>query len=251
MASLLRRSSVTDVEVPGPAAKIAAVQTSVDVLAGEQVAYIESLADKATRKRDRIASVLARIGHPIPGAKVAGNGVGGPFIPLAANADPETFRTGAALVAAEIDDLAAARRAAGRLPLSRPIASAPVTSGFGARLDPFLGRPAMHTGIDFRAAVGYPIRTTAAGTVSRAGYAGGYGLMVEIDHGDGLSTRYAHMSRISVSPGEVVPKGAIVGRAGSTGRSTGPHIHYEIRVDGEAIDPMRYIRAGGEIAAAL
>ena len=118
-------------------------------------------------------------------------------------------------------------------------------------MDPFLGRPAMHTGVDFRAAAGYPARATAGGTVITAEYTGGYGNMVEIDHGNGITTRYGHLSRIDVTVGQVVAKGAIVGRAGSTGRSTGPHLHYEVRVDGAAIDPMRYIKAGSEIAPLL
>jgi murein DD-endopeptidase MepM/ murein hydrolase activator NlpD len=95
------------------------------------------------------------------------------------------------------------------------------------------------------------VRSTAAGTVVIAEYNGGYGKMVEIDHGNGVTTRFGHLSRISVKAGERVAKGAIVGRAGSTGRSTGPHLHYEVRINGEAIDPMRYIRAGSEIGSLL
>ena len=129
--------------------------------------------------------------------------------------------------------------------------NAAVTSRFGTRLDPFLRRPALHTGVDFRAPKGYPVRSTAAGTVAIAEYNGGYGKMVEIDHGNGVTTRYGHLSRISVKTGDTIAKGALVGRAGSTGRSTGPHVHYEIRIDGEAIDPMRYIRAGSEIGSLL
>jgi hypothetical protein len=127
-----------------------------------------------------------------------------------------------------------------------------VTSRFGRRIDPFLGKPAMHTGIDFRAATGDPARATAGGTVVTAEYSGGYGNMVEIDHGNGISTRFGHMSRIDVTAGQIVSEGTIVGRAGSTGRSTGPHLHYEIRIDGAPIDPMRYIkRRHGNRAAAL
>jgi murein DD-endopeptidase MepM/ murein hydrolase activator NlpD len=95
------------------------------------------------------------------------------------------------------------------------------------------------------------VRATAAGVVTEAGNSGGYGIMVEIDHGNGLTTRYAHLSSISVKVGDRVATGAVVGHVGTTGRSTGPHLHYEVRVDGEAIDPMRYIRAGRELRGIL
>ena len=111
------------------------------------------------------------------------------------------------------------------------------TSGFGVRTDPFLGRPAMHTGLDFRAAQGDPVRATANGKVASAGWAGGYGRMVEIDHGNGLSTRYGHLSEIDVRVGDPVKIGQVIGAVGSTGRSTSPHLHYETRLDGEAVNP--------------
>jgi murein DD-endopeptidase MepM/ murein hydrolase activator NlpD len=112
------------------------------------------------------------------------------------------------------------------------------------RIDPFLGRPAMHTGIDFRGDIGEAIRVTAAGTVVSAGWSGGYGRMVEVDHGNGLSTRYGHLSEIDVKVGDRLKPGQSVGRLGSTGRSTGPHLHYETRIEGEAVDPSRFLHVG-------
>jgi murein DD-endopeptidase MepM/ murein hydrolase activator NlpD len=91
---------------------------------------------------------------------------------------------------------------------------------------------------------GDPVRATANGTVTTAGVNGGYGKMVEIDHGNGLSTRYGHLSAIDVTVGQVVRLGQTIGKIGSTGRSTGPHLHYETRVDGDAVDPQKYLRAG-------
>ena len=105
----------------------------------------------------------------------------------------------------------------------------------------------MHTGLDFRAEYGAPVRASGAGQVIAAEYAGGYGNMVEIDHGNGVSTRYGHLASIAVSPGEAIAAGVIVGRAGSTGRSTGPHLHYETRIDGEPVDPQRFLRAGARL----
>jgi murein DD-endopeptidase MepM/ murein hydrolase activator NlpD len=125
-----------------------------------------------------------------------------------------------------------------------------VTSGFGYRADPFLGRLALHPGVDLAEAYGAEIHAAASGRVVHAGPAGGYGNMVEIDHGNGLATRYAHMSETLVEEGQEVAKGAVLGRLGSTGRSTGPHLHYEVRVDGEPVDPERYLRAGADLAAA-
>ena len=117
------------------------------------------------------------------------------------------------------------------------------------RTDPFLGRPAMHTGIDFRGDTGEPVHATAAGKVTIAGWNGGYGKMVEIDHGNGLATRYGHLSEIDVKVGQIVRIGQVIGKIGSTGRSTGPHLHYETRIDGEAVDPQKFLRAGCGSAA--
>ena len=114
------------------------------------------------------------------------------------------------------------------------------------RIDPFLARPAMHTGLDFRGDTGEAIRVTAGGTVVSAGWSGGYGRMVEVDHGNGLSTRYGHLSEIDVKVGQTVKAGQTVGRMGSTGRSTGPHLHYETRIDGEAVDPQKFLHAGAK-----
>jgi murein DD-endopeptidase MepM/ murein hydrolase activator NlpD len=137
------------------------------------------------------------------------------------------------------------------VPLRMPLSGDPsVTSPFGYRADPFLGRLALHPGVDLAETYGSEIHAAAAGRVAHAGPAGGYGIMIEIDHGNGLATRYAHLSEVLVEEGEAVDKGAVLGRVGSTGRSTGPHLHYEVRVDGEPVDPERYLRAGADLAAA-
>lgn len=135
------------------------------------------------------------------------------------------------------------------MPYRKPVVgNVEFSSGFGVRSDPFLGRPAMHTGLDFRASTGDPVRVTANGKVVNAGWAGGYGRMVEVDHGNGLSTRYGHLSQINVKVGEIVKIGQVIGEVGSTGRSTGPHLHYETRIDGEAVDPQKFLRAGVRLA---
>ena len=140
--------------------------------------------------------------------------------------------------------------APGPVPGFRPASPLPavplagrVTSGFGPRSDPFTGEPSTHLGVDVGAPEGTPIRAPAPGVVVRAGPRGGYGNAVEIDHGDGVVTVYGHASEILVSTGEKVEAGREIARVGSTGRSTGPHLHFEVRVAGRAVDPRRALNA--------
>ncbi len=128
------------------------------------------------------------------------------------------------------------------LPNSNPIRAAYNSSSYGWRIDPFNGNKAFHEGLDFTANTGTPIRAAADGIVSNAEQNGAYGKLVKIEHGAGLETRYAHTSKIFVKVGERVTKGQIVAEVGSTGRSTGPHLHYEIRLNGAALDPRKYLK---------
>lgn len=128
----------------------------------------------------------------------------------------------------------------GRGELARPVDAA-MTSGFGPRRHPIFGTVRNHTGVDFGATAGTPIRAAADGVVALAGERGGYGNTVVVDHGGALATLYAHQSRIAVSPGAKVSRGQTVGYVGSTGYSTGPHLHFEVRIQGNPVDPMRYL----------
>ena len=127
-----------------------------------------------------------------------------------------------------------------RYPLSGEVS---MSSPFGYRPDPFLGRPALHPGVDLVQSYGSEIKATALGRVIHAGPMGGYGNAVDIDHGNGIVTRYGHMAEVLASEGQTVKAGDVIGRVGSTGRSTGPHLHYEVRVDGEPVDPERFLTA--------
>ncbi len=118
---------------------------------------------------------------------------------------------------------------------------AQMTSGFGVRADPFHGRAKNHSGVDLAKPTGTPIYATANGKIGRAGRVGSYGNLVEINHGNGYQTRYAHMHRIFVKSGQFVRRGTQIGEVGSTGRSTGPHLHYEVRFNGKALDPTPFI----------
>jgi murein DD-endopeptidase MepM/ murein hydrolase activator NlpD len=129
------------------------------------------------------------------------------------------------------------------LPNSSPVSVAFNSSSYGWRIDPFNGEKAFHEGLDFPAAVGTRINAAAGGIVSFAGPSADYGKLIKIDHGSGLETRYAHSSKLFVTVGQRVEKGQEIAEIGNTGRSTGPHLHYEIRFNGNALDPRRYLKA--------
>ncbi len=127
------------------------------------------------------------------------------------------------------------------LPQNTPVTAGFIGSGFGSRLDPFSGQMAMHAGLDFAAPVGTPILAAAGGVVSAAEYNAAYGNMLVIDHGNGLQTLYAHASKLEVGAGEIVRKGQQIARVGSTGRSTGSHLHFEVHVNGAPQNPARFL----------
>ena len=124
------------------------------------------------------------------------------------------------------------------MPSGMPLASTRLTSRFGNRFHPMSGRYQPHAGIDLAAPMGSPVMATADGIVNVAGWSGGYGLLIQIDHGGAVETRYAHLSQLAVAPGQSVKRGQIIGFVGSTGRSTGPHLHYEVRQSNVAVNPL-------------
>ena len=135
-----------------------------------------------------------------------------------------------------------AERGTMSVPSMKPVANLEFTSLYGVRSDPFRGTAAMHAGVDIPGPVGTPIYATADGVVGRSGWVGGYGNLVELEHGKGLQTRYGHMSKLMVAPGTRVARGQVIGLMGSTGRSTGSHLHYEVRMDGSAVNPVPYMQ---------
>jgi murein DD-endopeptidase MepM/ murein hydrolase activator NlpD len=236
-----------------PLARISEVEADIDRVAIAQMSYVNALAANVVGRNEQIAAILKGIGRSVPAARPQPSNIGGPFVPAPASSDPVAFKTGVAMVQGELARYSAIRTMAARLPLSAPVADPSLSSGFGTRVDPFLGTPALHTGVDFRALQGMPVAATAPGTVVAAdiGYNGGYGNMVDIDHGNGIVTRFGHLSEISVKVGQVVGKGTIIGRAGATGRATGPHVHYEVRIDDDPIDPTRFLNAGDKLIPLL
>ena len=167
-------------------------------------------------------------------------------IPMAPAADDGTrFRT----LFQTWKGLDTTETAAISIPSAQPVANLQLTSSFGVRSDPFRGTAAMHAGIDIPGKIGTPIYATADGIVARAERAGGYGNLVSVNHGKGIETRYGHLSRIMVAENTKVVRGQIIGLMGSTGRSTGSHLHYEVRIEGRAVNPMPYMQSETMVAA--
>jgi len=137
------------------------------------------------------------------------------------------------------------------IPSQRPITTLAFSSNFGVRSDPFKHTRAMHAGVDLPGPIGTPVYATADGVVGRAQRAGGYGNLVELEHGQGIQTRYGHLSSIIALPGARVKRGDLIGLMGSTGRSTGSHLHYEVRLDGHAVNPIPFLESADYLTAAL
>ena len=131
------------------------------------------------------------------------------------------------------------------IPSLMPVDGVHLTSNFGMRWHPVLGGHRAHKGVDLAGPVGTPIHATADGVIGRADWFSSYGLYVAIEHGGSLETRYGHMSRLNVAAGQLVHKGDVIGYIGTTGRSTGPHLHYEVRIAGEAVNPVPYLQGEG------
>jgi murein DD-endopeptidase MepM/ murein hydrolase activator NlpD len=223
---------------------LARVASAMDRVEKRQSMVLAQMEEHADGKARRMRSVLDDLGVNV--GKTHPRGVGGPFVPLkppgAAAGDFERQLYRVNLARAEADRYS---QALVTVPVRKPVAGEiDLSSGFGVRMDPFLHRPAMHTGLDMRGDSGDPVHATAAGRVTIAGREGGYGNMVEINHGNGFATRYGHLSEIDVKVGQTIHIGQVIGKVGSTGRSTGPHLHYETRIDGEAVDPQKFLRAG-------
>lgn len=233
------------------AERIPILRQSLDRVELAQGQQLSVLGARLAGRLQEIRVVLADLGLDVaklrlPAARPA---VGGPLIPASAAVRPGSFEHGLMQLGQAQSAFGRWRDLANIVPLRRPLeGDDSTTSNFGMRTDPFTGTPAMHSGMDFRGETGTPIRATGAGKVLRAEMAGGYGNLVEIDHGNGLTTRYAHLNAFDVKADQIVPPGAIIGRLGSTGRSTGPHLHYETRLNGEAGNPLRFIEAGARLS---
>ncbi len=213
-----------------------------------QIRFAEKMTEVAQLRTIKAESAIRAFGlNPDNLARQARSAQGGLFEPFFGRGkkdvrDPRFLR-----LAASLGRMDAMERALAAIPTSMPAAVMFMSSGFGYRSDPFTGAGAMHAGLDFKGPVGTPILAAAEGRVTLAGYNGGYGNSVEIIHANGLMTRYAHMSGLNVRQGQMVDRGVQIGRMGSTGRSTGSHLHFEVRLNGQAINPRKFLEANPDV----
>ena len=226
----------------------------VRLLNGQETRLVEDTGRLFDQRVGNLHQIIRRTGiNPVQfiGKAAATEAMGGPEISLGqvriagiADTDFTHAYLRASAVLAQLDLVSGA---IGHIPLAMPVSAAHFdrTSGFGPRLDPFTGRYAFHPGLDFGGPWGAPVVATAPGTVVFAGERGSYGVVVEIDHGMGLHTRYAHLSALVVSTGARVNRGTVIARVGSTGRSTGSHVHYEVWYENIVRNPALFIGASG------
>ncbi|HEX6981030.1 MAG TPA: peptidoglycan DD-metalloendopeptidase family protein [Alphaproteobacteria bacterium] len=211
---------------------------------------VAKLIEQAKELIERGSRSVSQLGLDVERLLAAGRshgGAGGPFIQV-----PRTMRTNPshaelAQLGKQVNRLVALRRALQALPVGVPLTRYQIGSPFGVRRDPLNGELAMHNGIDLVAPPGTAVLAAARGKVTIAARSGQYGNLVEIDHGFGLRTRYGHLSRIAVRPGQTVGPRTQIGAVGSTGRGTGPHLHYEVLFKGKAIDPKRFLEARAHV----
>jgi murein DD-endopeptidase MepM/ murein hydrolase activator NlpD len=212
-----------------------------------QIAFVERLTRAAMQRSSNAEQAIRKFGlNPDSVARASASAQGGPFIPLKGSGklqlDPRFTTLGQTL--ARMDAL---ERGLVAIPSGAPALAPAITSGFGYRRDPFTGAAALHSGIDFKGAHGSSILAAAQGRIVYAGTKSGYGNCVEVSHGNGLITRYAHLSSIGVRMGQKVTKGQRLGGMGSTGRSTGTHLHFEVRQNDRAMNPRPFLEANRDV----
>lgn len=215
-------------------------------IADRQRRFALLLTHAVERRADKAAAAIRSFGlNPDALARSAARAQGGPFVPWSgdkADMTPELGQLADAMARMEFLE-----RSLLAIPSGQPTAAPMMTSSYGYRRDPFNGHAAFHAGIDFPGRYGQPINAAAAGRVAYVGQRQGYGNVVEVEHGNGLMTRYAHLSGFAARVGAKVDRGDTVGRMGSTGRSTGTHLHFEVRLNGQAINPRRFLEARKDV----
>ena len=212
-----------------------------------QLAFVERLTRYADRRASRTEQAIRSLGLDPRAVMVRDEAaMGGPLQMLRSDSngslDPRFER-----LALSLSRMSALERGLDEIPQVMPADMRNISSGFGYRRDPFTGRAAMHAGLDFRGPIGAPIHAAADGRVSFVGNKAGYGKVVEITHGNGMMTRYAHMSRWDARAGQQVTAGDVIGRIGNTGRSTGPHLHFEVHINGRPVNPRPFLESASNV----
>ncbi len=261
-ADLLQKASIDEADmrqsrdVPVVTASMEAVgiRARIDQLRAEQETFLNATEDLAVQRAEEARGVLQLTA--VGTARIdEGLEMGGPVVSVAALAadkfeSPEdaAFAERVMQVAARLEEARYYEGIVAQLPLGEPIAvPSRLTSNYGLRVDPFTKRPAWHNGVDMAAYYKAPIAAAGPGVVTHAGPRSGYGRLVEIDHGFGFKSRYAHLRSISVEKGDTVAIGDKVGLMGSSGRSTGPHLHYEVWFHDKPYDPAKFLKAGRHV----
>jgi murein DD-endopeptidase MepM/ murein hydrolase activator NlpD len=238
----------------GPASEVAGFRAQTEQLRYQQTAFLDAAEDQAVERAERARGVLNQTGVSVSRATDQVD-MGGPLIPLdklgassGPNGQPDLFVQRAREVSARLQEARLMETLLRTVPLGAPV-EVPYreTSGYGERRDPFTKRAAWHDGLDLAAFNRAPIIATAPGKVTWAGPKTGYGNAIEIDHGLGFKTRYGHLSAVAVKVGSEIAIGQKIGLMGSTGRSTGPHLHYEVFFRGKSFDPIKFLRAGKHV----
>lgn len=235
-------------------AKVDQLQVTVSSLRNTQSSLLDRLLERADAGIQEMEKVVEMAGLDIDQlvaevetANAATSGAGGPFLEVSARRPHDPLDDKVAALDAKLVRWQQVQKILEALPLTAPLDSYRLTSDFGKRKDPVNGRWSNHYGVDMAYHANTPILAPAPGRVVFVGRRGNYGRVVEIDHGMGVRTVYAHMRKISVKTGEYVQFRDTIGTVGSSGRSTGPHVHYEIKVDGDPVDPMNFINAGKHV----
>ncbi|HET6619485.1 MAG TPA: peptidoglycan DD-metalloendopeptidase family protein [Dongiaceae bacterium] len=229
------------------------LQQELTSLQESQADFVANLAERARDNIDVMEKTVAMTGLDVDkllqSVADENSGQGGPFIPApppsaADDGGGQKLMASVATLGDQVDRWEKLQLVLRSLPLTAPIDSYYISSGFGSRTDPFNGQRATHEGLDMVSKLRSEVLATAPGTVIFAGWKGGYGRAVEIDHGLGIVTRYAHLYAINVKVGDVVDYRQVIGKLGSSGRSSGPHVHFEVRYNGRPLDPMAFLKAG-------
>lgn len=229
----------------GAPSDIESVAGSVQAMMDESRLALAAISQEALKSTDEIVTELQGIGIRPKMPDFSETGVGGPFIPAHEGPDAGSLVDDANAVYEALSRFKAAKGALDLAPIHRPLGVATRTSsGFGNRTDPFTRGKAFHAGLDFPAPTGTTVLSAGYGRVTFAGQRAGYGNLVEVTHGAGLVTRYGHLSAFLVKEGQIVNTGSPIAKVGSTGRSTGPHLHFEVRKKDSPVDPSRYLAAG-------
>jgi len=218
---------------------------SLSRIADSQLAFVDQATGTAQQRFRETQMLLKRVGlSPRRFIRQSNIAVGGPYEPIGSQDSDPAFRK----LFVSWNKLDTLQKGMLSVPALQPVTQYRITSGFGVRSDPFNGSAALHTGIDLAGPMGEEIHASADGVVEKAGWGGGYGNMIDIAHGHGIETRYGHLSAILVKPGQKVKRGDVIARMGSTGRSTGSHLHYEVRIDGRAVNPVPFLESAQALA---